>query len=187
MAAIACAVPLNGYIVARQTSEFLGTDTRIEAGDWLRGHAERGPLLIASGFYFRAHPAIAFTAATYERLAAQARAAGEYFDRAAKYAAEDPRPLFDADFLDIQTSYRVRQDGTREFPAQPFPLDLSQYRDRYRIVIVPEKTVNTLHANVPELASLNRFLRSMLSLRKVAEFKPRPWRNAGPDVLCVAF
>jgi hypothetical protein len=182
---VALALPFHAVRAARQACEFLGGDTRLEAARWLRARGvPPKPLLIASGFYFHYYPAIAFDPPTYQRLLDATNASGAtggYFARAREHAAADPRMLFSADFLDIRTGFR-RENGHRVFEPQPFPPDPAAYRGRHSLVIIPQRTMDTLAANAPELAPLNAFLAGLAALPELAEFAPMPWRSAGPRI-----
>ncbi len=191
LAFLALALLQNTYRVARRTAECLGGDTRIAAGQWLeneaKAHPDRfaKPLLIVAPFYYRYHPAIALTAATYERLQARAQASGRqggYFERAAHYAELDSRPQFDAEFLDVKWHFVRQRDGSRLFLEQPFSLNLRDYAGKYSAVIVPEATFLYLEQDPPEAANMVAFLREIRRLPLWAEFHPKPWRRAGPSL-----
>ena len=191
--------------VLRRTVAYTRTDPRVEAAKQIDGYLNilrsevapardlstlkaipttDRPLLIASPFYFRYYPPLAFDTATYEHLRDQARASGGeggYFERAAKYAAEDTRTTVPARFLEIKTSFHRLPDGMREFDPQPFPLDPTGYDGRYSMVIVPGNTRRILDLNLPELAPLNRLLRHLTAGRKLAEFGTRG-EGAGPTI-----
>lgn len=179
----------NAYRVTKRTAEYLGGDTRIAAARWLEKMASQNsalsakPLLIVAPFYYRYHPAIAFTPQTYERLLEKARRMGRegtYFERAAYYAARDPRPQFDVEFLEVKWHFRRLSDGTREFLPQPFSLSLADYLGKYAALIVPEATLLYLEQEPPEAAEMVNFLRQIRSLPLLEKFEPQPWRKAGP-------
>ncbi|AXA36873.1 MAG: hypothetical protein D6691_09480 [Candidatus Hydrogenedentota bacterium] len=181
----------NGYLVAQRTASYLGGDTRLDAGQWLREQAKHDPelrsrpLLIASAFYYHYYPALAFTPATYEKLAAARLAegaTGEFLQKAAFYAREDTRPLFDADFLDVKVHFYRQPDGTRRFLPQPYPLQLDAYAGRHSLIIVPENTFRYLELDPPEAAEVVAFYRAIRNLPLRTEFRPQPWRKAGPHL-----
>lgn len=177
--------------VVKRTAEYLGGDTRIAAAQWFEQQVTsttrftEKPLLIVSPFYYRYHPALAFTPRTYAKLLQQARSQGHeggYFERAMKYAALESRPQFDADFLDVKWHFRRQPDGSRQFLPQPFSLSLRDYAGKYSAVIVPEQTFLYLEQDPPEAAQMVAFLRQIKQLPMLAEFTPKPWRRAGPRV-----
>ncbi|MCX7625459.1 MAG: phospholipid carrier-dependent glycosyltransferase [Candidatus Sumerlaeaceae bacterium] len=191
VAFLALGLAQNVYRVTKRSAEYLGGDTRIAAGRWLEKAATQDPsltakpLLIVAPFYYRYHPAVAFTAWTYERLCEKSRAIGRegaYFERAKFYASGDTRPQFDAEFLDVKWHFRRKPGGTREFLAQPFSLSLADYAGKYAAVIVPEATLLYLEQDHPEAAGMVTFLRQIRSLPLLARFTPQPWRLAGPLV-----
>lgn len=185
----------NAWRVARRTMEYLGGDTRLAAARWLERQARSDPkwrekpLLIVAPFYYRYHPAVAFTPATYARLFEQARASGReggYFQKARQYAATDRRLTFDAEFLDVKWHFRRQPDGTRIFLPQHFSLNLADYGDRYSAVCLPEATALYLSIDPPEAQDVVAFVRAIRSLPLLAEFHSRPWRLAGPSIWILA-
>ena len=191
MACLALGLLQNGWRVARRTAEYLGGDTRIVAARWLENYATENPsfrnkpLLIVAPYYYRYHPAVAFTPATYARLLEQARKEGReggYFERAFRYSSQNPRPQFDAEFLNIRWHFRRQPDGRREFLPQPFSLDVASHLDKYAAICIPEATMLYLKFNPPEASEVVSFIRQITTLPLMAEFHPRPWRLAGPSV-----
>lgn len=189
------AQPFQMTPIAKQTIEFMGEDTRLAAGQWVKhwlqeNNPERKPLLIASSFYYHYYPALNFDSQTYRDLLNQARqsgAEGGYFRRAAEFAAHDLRPKAGATFLDIRTGFQRTADGKRLFEKQPFPLDACAYAGKQSLVIIPENTLRVLSADAPELEPLKRFLAELAALPKLAIFAPEPWRNSGPRIhICSA-
>jgi hypothetical protein len=182
----------NTWRVARRTAECLGGDTRVLAGRWLEKqaranpHAFDKPLLILSPFYYRYHPMVAFTPATYERLLERTReqgGAGSYFERAALFARRDTRLQFDADFLEVQWHFNRRADGTLEFRKQPFSLNLADYVGRYSLVIAPEATFMYLGPHNQTMPrDVVTFLEQVAELPLRAQFVAQPWRSTGPSV-----
>ncbi len=144
------------------------------------------PLLIASAFYYHYYPALAFTPATYEKLAAARLAegaTGEFLQKAAFYAREDTRPLFDADFLDVKVHFYRQPDGTRRFLPQPYPLQLDAYAGRHSLIIVPENTFRYLELDPPEAAEVVAFYRAIRNLPLRTEFLARSL-GAKPGPTC---
>jgi hypothetical protein len=191
LALVVVQAPVSLARVAKRTSEYLGGDTRNEAGAWLNARAAANPafrsmpLLIASPFYHHYFPAVAFTPETYEVLRrGRIGEGGEggYFRKAALHAAQDPRTLFDAEFLDVKTYFTRKRDGTREFLKQPYPLNLASYAGRYSALCVPDNTFQYLDHNPPETPEVVGFYRAVRSLPVLAEFQPRPWHSAGPAI-----
>jgi hypothetical protein len=189
LAFLAIGLVENVYRVSRRTAEYLGGDTRIVAARWLEQSAAREPglaskpLLILAPFYYRYHPAVAFTSRTYERLLEKARSAGReggYFERAARYAELDTRMQFDAEFLDVKWHFYRQPDGTRKFLPQPFSLSLADYAGKYSAIILPEATLLYVDQNPPEAAETVQFLQEIRKLPLLARFDPKPWRLAGP-------
>lgn len=191
LAFLALGLAQNTYRATKRTAEYLGGDTRIAAARWLENTAAKDPelsakpLLIVAPFYYRYHPAVAFTPQTYERLFEKTRSMGRegtYFERAKFYAARDTRPQFDAEFLDVKWHFRRHSDGTREFLPQPFSLSLADYVGKYAALIVPEATLLYLGQEPTEAADMVGFLRQIRSLPLLAKFEPKSWRKAGPII-----
>ncbi|MCX7717821.1 MAG: hypothetical protein N2111_05365 [Candidatus Sumerlaeaceae bacterium] len=185
------AVPWHLLRLTRATAEYFGGDTRLEAARWIEAETAAGriaidkPLLVAAPYYFRYHPDLAFTRATYERLLAEARAAGgegEYFRRAAECAESAARLRFDADFLPITTAFRRASDGSRLFDPQRFPLEPDRYAGRYSVTVLPAYALRLMEPDLPELADLQSLLRAISPGEPLACFAPRPWRLAGPEI-----
>jgi hypothetical protein len=101
----------------------LGTDTRIQAGNWIEQNIPpTATLLIDGPFFFRYYPAIQFSDAVYRTLAEEQKAAGEsglYFSKALQYNEETPQ--YNARFLDFAT---IIIDGKAPDQTVPSLLEL---------------------------------------------------------------
>ncbi len=189
--ALACAAAL--LLPAWRTASGYSRDTRLEGAKWLSefaaGHpdAHAKPLLIVSGYMGFYYPPLDFDAATFERLAGEARAsggAGGYFDRAAANA--DPHAAWLAHFLEIRTGFRRLPDGARQFQPQPFSVNIEDYRGKYSAVIIPEWTDRIVARRAPELDGLNRFVDALRAEGVQHEVLPEEGRMAGPRITICA-
>ncbi|MDD4278194.1 MAG: hypothetical protein PHX74_00505 [Candidatus Sumerlaeales bacterium] len=152
--------PNEGALFAENYDVMVGAENRAK------------PVLVFSPFFFRYWPWIALDRGSYERLYAEAKAAGReggWFERAAHWAPTNPARQFSADFLEIKTGFTVDKNGTRHFESQPFSLNLADYRGKYSLFVIPARTLDIVERNLPELADFNAFVREALKQPKATE------------------
>lgn len=178
----------NGFLIARDTRTWLGTDTRLEAAVWLKqelASVEKPRLLIVSPYYFQYHPWLDFHPETFVRLAEEAREAGGqggYFDQALRFALQAGTGRVHADFLDVRVGYRNLPGGIREFEPQPFSTNWGDYAGRYDLVVVPGNSLVLQGREEPELSPYQSFITRIQAMPEVAAFDPEPTRRGGPSL-----
>ena len=170
------------YRIIKWDAETLGTDTRLQALDWMRDHIPAHAVIaFDSAYYFQYHPPVGLTSETVGVLKAEALAqggSGRYFDLLEKYPA--PEPHYRAIFLPMPTW----ADRLRAADVNAYSLESLREREAQWLVCSSYYFDRILINESVSFKPIREFYeRLQREWKPAARFEPVPWRNAGPILL----